>query len=122
MKPALRRKVHSPRLVRIGVVGAVLAAAAGAGSLAYATILVNQSVTHGCAARSGAQPVCRALRARKGRKELPGLPAQGAPGVIRDVIGGGDAGCDARERDGAGASRDRVPGTRRSELVDIHDP
>ncbi len=53
MRPAFRRQVHSRLLVRIGVVSAVLAAAAGAGSLAYATILVNQSVIHGCAARSG---------------------------------------------------------------------
>src|SRR6202030_2765960 len=53
MKPALRRQGHSRRLVRIGVVGVILAAAAGAGSLAYATILVNQSVIHGCTAKSG---------------------------------------------------------------------
>ena len=121
MKPALRRQVHSRRLVRIGAVAAVLAAAAGAGSLAYATILVNQSVIHGCAARSGG-----ALRiaSRCGKNEravvwnntgpagargATGLQgsagaqgaqgatgatgATGAPGVNRDVIGGGDGGC-----------------------------
>jgi hypothetical protein len=121
MKPTLRRQVHTRRLVRIGAVAAVLAAAAGAGSLAYATILVNQSVIHGCAARSGG-----ALRiaSRCGKNEravvwnntgpagahgATGLQgpagaqgaqgaagatgATGAPGVNRDVIGGGDGGC-----------------------------
>jgi hypothetical protein len=121
MKPALRRQWHSRRLVRIGVVGMVLAAAAGAGSLAYATILVNQSVIHGCAAKSGGAlrlaSKCRAnekavvwnntgpagargatgLQGAAGAQGATGATgstgATGAPGVNRDVIGGGDGGC-----------------------------
>ena len=99
----------------------VLAAAAGAGSLAYATILVNQSVIHGCAAKSGGAlrlaSKCRAneraviwnntgpagargatgLQGAAGSQGAPGAAgatgATGAPGVNRDVIGGGDGGC-----------------------------
>jgi len=121
MKPALRRTVHSRRLIRIGVVGAVLAAAAGAGSLAYATILVSQSVIHGCTARSGGAlriaSKCSAseravvwnntgpagARGATGPQGPAGAQgaqgaagstgATGAAGVNRDVIGGGDGGC-----------------------------
>ena len=121
MRPAFRRQVHSRLLVRIGVVSALLAAAAGAGSLAYATILVNQSVIHGCAAQSNG---ALRLAAKCGKNEravtwnntgpagargATGLQgpagsqgaagatgatgATGAAGVNRDIIGGGDGGC-----------------------------
>jgi hypothetical protein len=121
MKPAFRRQAHSRRLVRIGVVSAVLAAAAGAGSLAYATILVNPSVIHGGAGRSGgalrlASKCSKNERAvtwnntgpagTRGATGLQGPPgsqgaqgatgaagAAGAAGVNRDIIGGGDGSC-----------------------------
>ena len=121
MKPALRRQGHSRRLVRLGVVGVILAAAAGAGSLAYATIVVNQTAIHGCTAKSGGAlrlaSKCSASeraviwnntgpRGSAGATGLQGpagsqgaqgaagaTGATGAPGVNRDVIGGGDGGC-----------------------------
>lgn len=118
MKPAFRRHVHSRPLIRIGVISAALAAAAGAGSLAYATILVNQSVIHGCAARSGGalrlaskcgkneRAVTWNNKGPAGARGATGLQgaagsqgaqgaagAAGAAGVNRDIIGGGDGSC-----------------------------
>jgi hypothetical protein len=115
MKPALRRQGHSRRLVRIGVVGVVLAAAAGAGSLAYATILVNQSVIHGCAAKSGgALRVASKCRASEravvwnntgpaGARGATGLPgpagAQGAQGAAGATGATGAPGAPGVNRD-----------------------
>ena len=118
MKPAFRVQAHSRQLLRIGVVIAVLAAAAGAGSLAYATILVNQSVIHGCAAKSGgalrlASKCSKNERAvtwnntgpagARGATGLQGSAgsqgaagatgASGASGTNREIIGGGDGSC-----------------------------
>src|SRR4051812_21800828 len=52
MKRTFRPRVTTGTLVRVGVVGAVLAAGAGAGSLAYATVFASQTVIHGCYART----------------------------------------------------------------------
>jgi hypothetical protein len=125
MKPAFRRQGHSRPLVRIGVVGAVLAAAAGAGSLANATILMNQSVIHGCAARSGgALRIASKCRTNEravvwnntgpaGARGATGLPGpagpQGATGATGATGVTGAAGAAAVNRDVIGGGDGGCP-------------
>jgi Collagen triple helix repeat (20 copies) len=51
MNGASRWQLRPRRLVRVGVVAAILAVGAGAGSLAYATVVSSSSVIHACVSK-----------------------------------------------------------------------